>query len=54
MRPGAQREKGEQSPGRSRKRELLTVAFRGHSPQQPYLQHVLTLYSAPSGGYGFG
>jgi hypothetical protein len=47
MRPRAQRKESEQ-PARQRwQRKLLAVTFRGHSPQQPHLQHGLTLYLPP-------
>ena len=47
VRSRAQRKEGEQPAGRRGERKLLAVTFRGHSPQQPHLQHGLTLYLHP-------
>ena len=48
VRPSAQGKEGEQPNGRRWQRKLLAVAFRGNSPQQPHLQHGLTLYLRPT------
>ena len=47
VRPRAQGKEGEQPADRRWQRKLLAVTFRGHSPQQPHLQHGLTLHLRP-------
>jgi len=47
MWPWAQGKESEQPADRWWERKLLAVAFRGHSPQQPHVQHGLTLYLRP-------
>jgi hypothetical protein len=38
---------GEQPAGGGRERELLAIAFCGRTPQQPHLEHALTVHLRP-------